>query len=87
MWVSDSSFNAGAAFISGYDWATQSYTGLDRHKTELGRFRAWLIEKIPEHEETAKNLSWESYIGPGTSDADKFNLLRQLFEEFENSTD
>lgn len=85
--VQHGTFDEVAAFITGFDWAVKSYTGLDRYETELGHFRTWLVGNIPQHKEIAKNLGWENYIGLETSDADRLGLLRQLFKEFESSAD
>jgi hypothetical protein len=83
MWVRDTSFNTIAAFISGYDWAAQEYTGLSRSETELGRFRTWLIERMSKNQNnTPKNLSWESYLEQEAGDNVKITLLHNLFKEY-----
>ena len=83
MWVNGASFDAAAAFISGYDWAVQSYSGLGRAETELGRFRSWLAEKAWEKYGYSTNLGWESYIvREATDDGTKFSLLRDLYGKF-----
>ena len=83
MWVEDGSFAAAAAFISGYDWTIQSYLGIDRNETELGRFRTWLAEKAWEEDEFPRNLGWDSYVKRGeTHDTTKFSRLLDLYRKF-----
>ncbi len=84
-WVLDGRFNTVAAFINGYEFATQQLTGLDRNETIIGRFRYWLGQRFYKSHGIARNLGWEWYITKVWEDDNtRLEQLRLLLNEFLN---